>query len=267
MITFPNAKINIGLHILRKRNDNFHDLETLFYPVQWTDALEIVESEKLEFSTSGIEIPNDPKENLCMRAYHLLKKDFDLPPVHIHLHKVIPTGAGLGGGSADASFTLKMLNEIFNLGIKNEILEKYAAQLGSDCPFFIQNKPQIGTGRGEILESFEVNLKGREIVLIYPNLNISTKEAYAKIKPKERNFLIKDTFKKEIQTWKNELENDFESALFPDYPLLAEIKNELYAKGAIFAGMSGSGSTMFGIFDKVPSFSFLSEYYIWQGNL
>ncbi|TAE73181.1 MAG: 4-(cytidine 5'-diphospho)-2-C-methyl-D-erythritol kinase [Bacteroidetes bacterium] len=260
MLVFPNAKINIGLHILRKRNDNFHDLETLFYPVQWTDALEIITEKETEFFSSGLSIPSDNQDNLCLRAYHLLKKEFNLPNVHIFLHKIIPTGAGLGGGSADASFTLKVLKELFDLPLSFSDLENYATKLGSDCAFFIKNKPQIGTGRGEILNDFDINLKGKHILLVYPALNISTKEAFSKIRPQERAISITEILKKDIKEWQFHLENDFEKSLFPIYPILENIKNNLYKNGALYASMSGSGSTIFGIFDQKIEVDFPKQY-------
>lgn len=267
MLTFPNAKINIGLHILRKRNDNFHDLETLFYPIEWTDVLEVIEEKSLHFTASGLFIPPDKNDNLCLRAYHLLKKDFDLPAVHIFLHKIIPTGAGLGGGSSDASFTLKVLNEVFNIGLTTEKLENYASELGSDCAFFIKNKPQIGTSRGEILTDFEIDLKGKFIFLVYPAINISTKEAFNQIKPKERDFSIASILQKNIKDWQFELDNDFEKTLFPIYPVLENIKTKLYENGALYASMSGSGATIFGIFDTLPMITFPDEYTCWTGKL
>ncbi len=260
MLVFPNIKINIGLHILRKRNDNFHDLETLFYPIQWTDALEIVEEKETRFFSSGLSIPVDNQDNLCLRAYHLLKNNFDLPPVHIFLHKIIPTGAGLGGGSSDASFTLKVLNNLFHLSLSSIDLENYAAQLGSDCPFFIKNTPQIGTSRGEILTNFEIDLKGKYILLVYPTLNISTKEAFSQIKPQERTISIQEILKKDIKKWQFQLENDFEKSLFLTYPILENIKTNLYKNGALYAAMSGSGSTIFGIFEQQKEIDFPKEY-------
>lgn len=250
MILFPNAKINLGLYITKKRTDGFHELETCFVHVPWTDILEITESDVFEFTSSGLAIEGPVSKNLCFRAYEALKADFKIPPVHIHLHKVIPMGAGLGGGSSDASFTLKGLRDLFKLPLTNAQLIPYAATLGSDCAFFIDNQAQLGTGRGEILQPIDIDLSGKYLVLIYPNFGISTQEAFAGIKPKKAPIKLKEVIGQPIETWKETLSNDFEGSLFPKYPLLASIKDELYNLGASYAAMSGSGSTLFGLFDQ-----------------
>lgn len=250
MILFPNAKINLGLYITKKRTDGFHELETCFVHVPWTDILEITESDAFEFTSSGLAIEGPVSKNLCFRAYEALKADFKIPPVHIHLHKVIPMGAGLGGGSSDASFTLKGLRDLFKLPLTNAQLIPYAATLGSDCAFFIDNQAQLGTGRGEILQPIDIDLSGKYLVLIYPNFGISTQEAFAGIKPKKAPIKLKEVIGQPIETWKETLSNDFEGSLFPKYPLLASIKDELYNLGASYAAMSGSGSTLFGLFDQ-----------------
>lgn len=250
MILFPNAKINLGLYITKKRTDGFHELETCFVHVPWTDILEITESDAFEFTSSGLAIEGPVSKNLCFRAYEALKADFNIPPVHIHLHKVIPMGAGLGGGSSDASFTLKGLRDLFKLPLTDEQLIPYAATLGSDCAFFIDNQAQLGTGRGEILQPIDIDLSGKYLVLIYPNFGISTQEAFAGIKPKKAPIKLKEVIGQPIETWKETLSNDFEGSLFPKYPLLASIKDELYNLGASYAAMSGSGSTLFGLFDQ-----------------
>lgn len=252
MISFPNAKINIGLFITEKRTDGFHNLESCFFPISWTDILEIIPSDTFSFSSSGIEIPNNTSEtNLCVKAYNLLANDFEISPIKIHLHKNIPIGAGLGGGSADASFTLKMLNELFKLKISDQELENYARQLGSDCAFFIQNKPVFAIEKGDIFKILSLSLKNKFIVLINPNIHISTKEAYSGVKPQEakidlHTFLIENS----IENWKDKVHNDFEDSIFPNHPTIAELKNDLYNKGALYASMTGSGSTIFGIFDN-----------------
>jgi len=267
MIDFPNAKINIGLQITEKRSDGFHNLSTIFYPVTWQDILEIILSEKTSFESSGIDIPDDGKENLCLQAYQLLKKDFDLSPVKIHLHKVIPTGAGLGGGSSDAAFTLKILNKLFQLDLSNEKLKDYASQLGSDCAFFIENKSVWGVKKGDILKDIYFSLKGKYILLIYPKLNISTAEAYSGVIPQIPKNQIPEIIQKPISEWKNYLFNDFEQSIFPKYPILQNIKEKLYEIGAVYASMSGSGSTIYGIFpDKVQN-PFKNEYLSWEGFL
>jgi len=249
MLSFPNIKINLGLYITERRNDGFHNLLTCFYPVQWNDILEIVPSDAFEFKQTGLAVPGNESDNLCVKAYNLLKQDFDIPNAFIHLHKIIPMGAGLGGGSSDAGFVLKTLNEVFELGISIPQLEKYAAQLGSDCAFFVQNKPTIASGRGEIFQDCILDLKGTHIVIVYPNVHVSTADAFSGVKPRsfEGNFqaLLQDQSK-----WKTSLFNQFEETIFPKYPLLAEIKETLYSKGAFYASMSGSGSAIFGLFEK-----------------
>lgn len=268
MISFPNAKINLGLHITFKRKDGYHDIETCMVPIPLYDALEIILANKTDFHTTGIPIPGNENENLILKVFKLLRKDFnDLPNVHIHLHKNIPMGAGLGGGSADAAFAITLMNNLFDLHLENWFLEDYAAQLGSDCPFFIDNTPRIATGRGEILKPVEVDLKGNHILLIKPHIHIGTKEAYAGVSSKkpERNLseILKDK-----SLWKTELINDFEKSIFPQYPELAAIKHSLYDLGAFYAAMSGSGSTVFGLFENKPEEKeWDKEYFVFEGKL
>lgn len=260
MILYPNAKINLGLSVVKKREDGFHDLETLFYPVDATDLLEIVEGKELSMHQYGIEYPGDPMDNLCVKAYKVLKEDFDIPPVEIHLYKKIPVGAGLGGGSSDAAFTLRGLNEMFSLGLSQSSLADYAARLGSDCPFFVYNRPMLGTGRGEILEPVEVPaLDGYEIKLVYPPYFVSTAAAYGGIIPRRRweemgwtadTRSVMEILAQPVESWKDSLVNDFERTVFEKIPQLAAYKDELYAQGAVYASMSGSGSAFFGIFRK-----------------
>ncbi|MBC8112680.1 MAG: 4-(cytidine 5'-diphospho)-2-C-methyl-D-erythritol kinase, partial [Verrucomicrobia bacterium] len=253
MLLFPNAKINLGLNITEKRADGFHNLESVFYPVAWTDVLEILPAKKLSFQHSGIEIPGNAFENLCLKAFHLLKNDFPIDWVHMYLHKVIPIGAGLGGGSADAAFCLKGLNEIFNLQLSVENLQAYARKLGSDCAFFIENQAKFCFGKGDEFEGVGLNLKGKFIALVYPKLHISTAEAYQSIVPKKPVVSIKEIIQMPVSEWKNLLKNDFETPLFEKYPVLSTIKNQLYRTGALYASMSGSGSTVFGIFEEEVS--------------
>ena len=255
MIVFPNCKINLGLHILQKRPDGFHDLETVFYPVQLLDALEIIQhpspAAETEFTTSGLTIDTDPAQNICFKAYQLLKKDFpDLPAVQMHLHKVIPTGAGLGGGSSDGAFTLRLLNKKFALGLQETQLSKYALQLGSDCPFFIKNKPSYGTGRGEQLQEIELDLSRYAIVLVNPGIHINTGRAFSKIVSNSKRTGIADLIKLPIEEWKNHLVNDFEKIVFAQHPEIESIKAKLFGHGAVYASMSGSGSTVYGLFEK-----------------
>lgn len=248
MIIFPNAKINIGLNVLNKREDGFHNLETVFYPIGLRDALEVLESKTLEFTSSGLEIPGNSTDNLCLKAYRLLANDFKLPPVHIHLHKHIPIGAGLGGGSSDASFFIKLMNEKFELGLVNSKMEYYASQLGSDCAFFVQNKPAIAFGRGDQLQSIEMDLSNYFMVLIMPPVQVSTVAAYRGVIPHAVSNSLLDLINLPIEEWRMLVKNDFEVSVFNQYPVISEIKSKLYESGALFASMSGSGASVFGIF-------------------
>ncbi|WP_439490348.1 4-(cytidine 5'-diphospho)-2-C-methyl-D-erythritol kinase [Algoriphagus sp.] len=254
MISFPNAKINLGLYITAKRSDGYHEIESCMVPIPLVDALEmIVDTKKTTFSTTGLDVPGDAKDNLILKAYQLLKKDFpNLPNISIHLHKTIPMGAGLGGGSSDAAFALTMMNNLFDLILDDFFLEEYAAQLGSDCPFFIENIPQIARGRGEILEPITLDMKGTYLVLINPRIHIGTKEAYAGVSPKKTAGKLEEILEDKTR-WKDELINDFEASIFPNHPEIAAIKSKLYENGAYYAAMSGSGSSVFGLFEEKPS--------------
>jgi 4-diphosphocytidyl-2-C-methyl-D-erythritol kinase len=251
MVVFPNCKINLGLNIIRKREDGYHDLETGFFPIPLNDVLEIIVSDNRtdEFTVTGLAV-ND-QDNLCIKAYHLVKNDFpELPAIKMHLHKAIPLGAGLGGGSSDATFTLKLLNEKFKLKLNNQQLIDYALQLGSDCPFFIINKPSFATGRGEILEPLNIDLTNYKILIVNPGIHIDTKWAFAKIIPKNPSLSINEIIAAPIETWKDKLQNDFEIPVFAQYPEIETLKNNVYESGAVYASMSGSGSTVYGIFKK-----------------
>ncbi|WP_128548855.1 4-(cytidine 5'-diphospho)-2-C-methyl-D-erythritol kinase [Larkinella soli] len=252
MIQFPNVKINLGLHIIGKRPDGFHNLESCFYPVPWHDLLESVPAPRFSFTTGGITIPGDPATNLCVRAYERLKQDFDLPAVHLHLHKMVPIGAGLGGGSSDAAFTLRLLNEQFGLALSTEQLEDYARGLGSDCAFFIRNQPRYCIEKGDRFKDIELSLAGYTLVLVYPNLAISTAEAYAGVRPDASSPPLRDLLLAPIADWHDSVKNSFEESVFPKYPILEKIKQQLYQSGAIYASMSGSGSTIYGIFGQEP---------------
>jgi 4-diphosphocytidyl-2-C-methyl-D-erythritol kinase len=259
VITFPNAKINIGLHVLEKRADGFHNIETVFYPVSWCDVLEIEVDEnialrkknpRINFKATGIETYSQKEKNLVVRAYRLLEKDFPLKPVRMQLHKIIPIGAGLGGGSSDAAFAIKLLNKIFSLGLSSEQMIKYAGILGSDCAFFIENKPAYAKGKGDVLEPIKINLDKYFITLVKPDLHISTAAAYSKVTSAIPSQPLNKLLAKPVETWKQTIKNDFEESAFAEYPELQNIKQKLYDKGAVYASMSGSGSSMYGIFSR-----------------
>ncbi|MFA6946943.1 MAG: 4-(cytidine 5'-diphospho)-2-C-methyl-D-erythritol kinase [Pedobacter sp.] len=255
MILFPNAKINIGLNIISKRPDGYHNLETILYPLAIRDALEVVEADELLFSSSGLNIPGKPEENLCLKAYRLLTQDFKLPAVHIHLHKHIPIGAGLGGGSADAAFFIKLMNEKFSLGMGNPQMEDYASKIGSDCAFFIQNKPVYAIEKGDQLSPAELDLCNYFIVLVMPEVQVSTAEAYRGVKVSQVSEPLTDLIKLPLSEWKSQIKNDFEPSVFSKFPIISEIRTALYDAGALYASMSGSGSSVYGIFNgklKLP---------------
>lgn len=251
MVVFPNAKINIGLQIVEKRKDGFHNIESIFYPVfELYDVLEIIESKELTFTSSGINIPGNLEDNLCLKAYQLLKKDYDLPPVHIHLLKVIPIGAGLGGGSSDAAFTLKLLNEKFELQLSDEDLINYARKLGSDCAFFIKNKPVYAHHKGDEFECVDLDLSDYNIKVEYPNIHIGTAEAYAGVVPKISKYDLRKLSVDDIKNWKMYVKNDFEDSIFPNHSTIEKLKEKFYSNRALYASMTGSGSAVFGIFSK-----------------
>ena len=268
MILFPNCKINLGLHILQKRADGFHDLETVFYPISLHDALEVIHGEApsdVSFTSSGITLDINAADNICVKAYRLLKADFpDLPPIKMHLHKTIPSGAGLGGGSADGAFTLLLLNKKFHLQLSEHQLIRYALQLGSDCPFFIKNQPCYATGRGENLEPIGLQLPSYQFVIINPGIHINTGWAFQQLRPNANRLSLKELIQQPIDKWKDVLVNDFEAPIFQQYPEIAAIKKKLYEAGAVYAAMSGSGSTVFGIFEKekVSALSFPEQYFV-----
>lgn len=252
MISFPNAKINIGLNVVSKREDGYHNLETIFYPVKLADVLEFTDSNEMQFSTSGIEIDGKPENNLILRAYQLLKKEFNIPQIQIHLHKIIPFSAGLGGGSSDAAFTLKMLNEYFDLKIPSTKLKYYATQIGADCPFFIENKPTFATGIGNQFQPVNLDLSEYKILIAKPNISVSTPDAFQDVTPSKPKFNLKDIENLPIEDWKDFINNDFEKSVFEKYPEIENLKQSLYKMGALFASMSGSGSAVFGIFRHLP---------------
>jgi 4-diphosphocytidyl-2-C-methyl-D-erythritol kinase len=272
MITFPACKINIGLHIISKRNDGFHSIESVFYPIAWSDVLEIIPNEKtqqgVDFRSTGIRLYGPKEKNLCLKAYRLLSEKYELPPVKMHLHKVIPVGAGLGGGSSDAASTLMMLDKIFKLGASETELESMAAEIGSDCPFFIRNKPVIASAKGNVLNPVNLKLKNLFIVLVKPRAHVNTTEAYANVKPAKPKIALSELIQRPITEWKDLIQNDFEFSIFEKYPGIKNIKNKMYKLGAIYASMSGSGSSVYGIFESEKN---LNAYFrsctVWQGQL
>ncbi|RYY69399.1 MAG: 4-(cytidine 5'-diphospho)-2-C-methyl-D-erythritol kinase [Chitinophagaceae bacterium] len=268
MISFPNAKINIGLNILGKRADGYHNLQTIFYPIALKDALEIIEApgqiEHVKFSSSGLTIQGKEEDNLCIKAYQLLKKDFaQLPSVAMHLHKVIPMGAGMGGGSADGAFALRLINSKFELGLSTIQLQAYALQLGSDCPFFILNKPCLATGRGEILQPIPFDLSAYRILIVHPGIHINTAAAFSQIDIAPNTITLQELINRPIASWKDDILNDFEKPAFREYPEIARIKAALYENGAVYSAMSGSGSTVYGLFDldDQPPIDFPQHYF------
>ncbi len=254
MVVFPNCKINIGLDILEKRADGFHNLETVFYPVPWMDILEIIPSEKEEFIFEGNAIDCPLNDNLCYKAYQLLKNDFSIPAITLFLYKNIPSGAGLGGGSADAAFTLTTLNQLFSLKIDDEKLQQYVSKLGSDCAFFIKNKPVFASGKGNIFSETDLNLQGYYLLIVKPQIHVSTADAYQMITPEFPKIYLKEAIKKPISEWKSCIKNDFESPVFTRHPKLEIIKNKIYSLGAKYATMSGSGSAIYGLFENKIDF-------------
>lgn len=272
MVLFPNAKINIGLNILRKREDGYHDLETLFYPIGLKDALEFVGNGKntVNFESSGIALDIDPEQNIVLKAYRLLQEDHLLPGLDIHLHKVIPYGAGLGGGSADAAFFLKSVNEHFGLKISAERLRHLAGKLGADCSFFLENLPCYATGTGEKLTPVDFSLKGFHLLLVKPPFGVETKLAYSGVVPAEFPFDFLAAISGSVKGWEDIIRNDFEPSVFSKFPSIGAIKTRLKGLGATYASMSGSGSSVYGLFDQEPSFTqtdFPPGSFIWQEEM
>ena len=255
MVDFPHCKINLGLQVISKREDGYHTIETCFYPVPWTDILEIIPSKEFAFTSSGLVIPGKEEDNLCIKAYQLLQTQFKLEPVKIHLYKVLPTGAGLGGGSSDAAFTLRLLNSVFDLKLSTFHLKELAALLGSDCAFFVEDTPMLGNGKGEQLTALTLSLKGYYLVLVKPPIHVSTAEAYAGVKPQLPDQTISEILTYPVANWKDYLVNDFERSVFKKYPSIEAIKMQLYDYGAVYASMSGSGSSVFGIFQSKTDLS------------
>jgi 4-diphosphocytidyl-2-C-methyl-D-erythritol kinase len=253
MLYFPPAKINLGLYITGKRDDGYHDLLTGFYQIGLRDVLEVIPFGVDVFKTTGLPIPEGEKANLVLRARDLLRDNLGadrVPPLYIHLHKHIPMGAGLGGGSADASYALSGINDVFGLGLTAEDLRAFALKLGSDCPLFVSAAPQIGRGRGELLSPIELTLSGYEILLLMPDIHVSTSEAFAGVQPRPPEIDLAFILSQVPKAWRGQLHNQFEDTVFPKHPVLKEIKEGLYHAGALYAAMTGSGAAMFGIFEN-----------------
>lgn len=273
MLDFPNAKINIGLNVLQKRKDGFHDIETLFYPIELKDILECVpgeesQDEKLVFTTTGGGLDNDEAENLCITAWNIMNELHALPKTKMHLHKLIPVGAGLGGGSSDASYTIQVLNRLYNLNMSEKEKMELAAQIGSDCTFFIYNKPALAMGRGEVLKTVNTNLSSHYLVLVHPGIHISTSLAYSEITPKKPEIRLEDAIEKPITDWKDIIHNDFEQSVLTKYPKIGKIKEELYKYGALYASMTGSGSAVYGIFNRhVKLKNRFPSFFVYEGWL
>ncbi|MCT4645221.1 MAG: 4-(cytidine 5'-diphospho)-2-C-methyl-D-erythritol kinase [Carboxylicivirga sp.] len=271
MICYPNSKINIGLNVVEKRADGYHNIETIFYPIPLNDALEAVINKDGEsdyiYSNSGIEVDAKPEDNICIKALRLIKENYTVPPVRVHLHKMIPFGAGLGGGSADGAFMLKLINKEFELNIPDKEIHQMATRLGADCPFFINNQSAYATGIGEILEPIELNLSDYHLALVKPQIHVSTPQAYAGVKPQATEHSLKELVKLPIEQWKHHIKNDFEASVFKQFPEIGRLKMQLYEAGALYACMSGSGSSVFGIFKEKPSLDIKEDYFTWIKKL
>jgi 4-diphosphocytidyl-2-C-methyl-D-erythritol kinase len=253
MILFPPCKINLGLKVVEKRSDGYHNLETIMFQLPVNDVLELVKSDVFSFKSSGIPIPGSQENNLCIKAFELLKNRHSIGNVQIHLMKNIPMGGGLGGGSSNGTYTLLALNELFELNLSKDVLRSYAAELGSDCPLFVETFPQFAEGRGELLSPISINLSGYYLRLINIGIHISTKEAFSSCRfPSKEKPLLQDIIQQKIENWKGNLHNDFEDSVFPLYPALANLKEKLYEDGAIYASMTGSGSTLYAIYTQKP---------------
>ena len=274
MITFPNAKINIGLNIVEKRNDGYHNIESVFYPIALNDILEIIENKsyktsenKANIDISGIEIKEtSPTNNLCIKAFSLIDKDYNIPPVKIHLHKNIPIGAGLGGGSSDAAFTIKLLNDKFKLNLSSAQMQDYASKIGSDCAFFIENNHAFCFERGDKFDVVNLDLNKYYFVLANPKIHVSTAEAYAGVVPKTPIKSIKELINSPIENWKDTIMNNFEVSIFKKYPEIKKLKETFYNEGAIYSSMTGSGSSVFGIFENKVDLNKIPKEFIIFNN-
>jgi len=275
LLTFPNAKLNLGLYVTARRPDGYHEVETVFLPLPWTDVLEVLPAPKgqaaSDLTLTGRLIPGEVATNLCLKAYELLKTDFpDLPAAQMQLHKIVPIGAGLGGGSADAAFALRALGEVFGLNLTTEQLENYARRLGADCAFFIENTPRLARGKGDVFEPIALSVSGTACVVAYPGLHISTAQAFAGIVPRAPAYPLREALAQPMSAWRATVSNDFEKSLAPTHPVLANIKQQFYAAGATYASLSGSGSAVYGLFaemSEAPTLPWPAEYLVWRGVL
>ncbi|MBP9081065.1 MAG: 4-(cytidine 5'-diphospho)-2-C-methyl-D-erythritol kinase [Flavobacteriales bacterium] len=269
MLAFPFAKINLGLQVLGKRPDGYHDIRSVLFPIPLHDALEAVVDNSLplgdvKFESTGLPVPGDPQSNLCLQAVELFRQQRELPGLRMHLHKAIPTGAGLGGGSSDGTHTLHLLNKLLDLRFTPEELHTIAARLGSDCPFFLKEQPQLAEGRGERLSPVEVDLKNHWLVLVNPGIHVSTAEVFQGMQVPSTHADLVAALKAPLEAWPGTVVNDLETYVFAKHPAIGAIKEELLNKGAVYAAMSGSGSSVFGIFTEEPSeVAFLPEYRSW----
>lgn len=250
MLTFANAKINLGLFLTEKRDDGYHNLQTVFYPIKIHDVVELVDADETSILIKGIDIPGDATENICLKAFKTLQADFNLPHQQIVLLKNIPVGAGLGGGSSDAAFLVKLVNQKFKLDLSDAQMESYVRPLGADCAFFIKNKPTYAFAKGDEFEELDIDLSAYYLVLVKPSVHVSTAQAYSKVKVKQPSTSLKDLIHLPLDDWQAQILNDFEPSVFENYPQIENIKTKLYLAGAKFALMSGSGSSVFAIFDK-----------------
>ena len=259
MINFPIAKINLGLNLVSKRDDGYHNLETVFYPVPIKDALEVFPMEdgfpsdvRCDLKVTNLFIDGDEQKNLVVKAYNMIAQDYELPRVHVHLYKHIPTQAGMGGGSSNCAYMIRLLNEMFSLGMSDEKMIGYAARLGADCAFFIKAQPAYAEGIGEKLQPISIDLSGCKMLVVRPNIPVSTKEAFSLITPQVPKKNCLDIVRQPIETWKDELVNDFERSVFAIHPEIGRLKEMMYEQGAVYAAMSGSGSSVFGLFSDTP---------------
>jgi len=268
MICFPNAKINLGLNVVNKRPDGYHNIETIFYPIPVKDALEVVHASTTSFTQTGIHIDGPEEKNLVLKALTILKENYSIPPLEIHLLKAIPFGAGLGGGSSDAAFMIKLLNDFCQLKISLDEMENISSRIGADCPFFIRNKPVFASGIGNVFTPVELSLKGYYLCLVKPDIAVSTPEAYSLVTPAIPQTTFQEIVQRPVHEWKSCMFNDFEESVFPQYPVIKEIKDRLYKGGALYASMSGSGSSVFGLYENSTCLKdMFPGCYVWEGKL